>query len=62
MTEPARLLTAEELAERWSVPKAHVHRLAREGSIPVIRIGRYPRFRLGSIVEWETTQERGPDA
>ena len=56
------LWTAEQLAERWSVPRAHVHRLAREGRIPVVLIGRYQRFRPASIEAWESAQERVSDA
>jgi excisionase family DNA binding protein len=53
----ARLLTAEQLAERWQVPKSHVWRLARRGEIPTVRLGRYMRFRLESIEAWECAQE-----
>lgn len=52
-----RLLTADELAERWQVSKAHVYRLAREGRLPTVAIGRYYRFRLASIEAWELAQE-----
>jgi excisionase family DNA binding protein len=62
VSDPDRLLTAEELAERWSVAPAHVYRLARAHRIPTIRIGRYTRFRLASIVAWETEQEALADA
>lgn len=48
-----RLLTAEDLAERWQVPKAHVYRLARDGRLPTVRLGRYRRFRLEAIAEFE---------
>jgi len=48
-----RLLTAEDLAERWAVPKSHVYRLAREGRIPVVELGRYKRFRLDAIERFE---------
>jgi excisionase family DNA binding protein len=48
-----RLLTAEQVAERWQVSKYHVYRLAREGKVPVVAIGRYYRFRLAALVEWE---------
>lgn len=53
-----RLLTAEQLAERWQVPKAHVYRLAREGRVPVVVLGRYYRFRLDQIEAWEVTPTR----
>ena len=63
MAEPAeRLLTADELAQRWSVPPAHVYRLARDGRIPVVEIGRYKRFKQSSIVAWEAEQEARADA
>jgi excisionase family DNA binding protein len=40
------LLTADELAERWQVPKAHVYALTRRGEIPTVKLGRYYRYRL----------------
>lgn len=50
----ATLLTAEQVAARWQVPKAHVYRLAREGRVPVVTLGaRYRRFRLDAIEEYE---------
>lgn len=58
-----RLLTAGELAERWQLKSAQsVYRLAREGLIPCVPIGRYYRFRLSSIEAWEAAQEAGSDA
>lgn len=52
----AQLLTAEQLAARWQVPKSQVWRLAREGAVPVVRIGRYMRFRRDAIEQWEEGQ------
>ena len=48
-----RLLTAEELAERWQVPRSQVYRLTREGAIPAVKLGRYYRFRLDVIEAFE---------
>lgn len=48
-----RLLVADELAERWQVPKAQVYRLAREGKVPAVRVGRYMRFSMAAIEAWE---------
>lgn len=48
-----QLLTADQLAVRWQVPKSHVYRLAREGAIPVVELGRYRRFRLDAIEQFE---------
>ncbi len=50
---PHRLLTAEEVAERWQVPKAHVYRLARDGRLPTVALGRYRRWRLEAIEAFE---------
>lgn len=49
----SRLLKAEELAARWGVPKAHVYRLCREGSLPCVALGRYRRFRMEAVEEFE---------
>lgn len=48
-----RLLTADELAERWQVPATHVYRLSREGKLPTVRLGRYRRFRLAEVEAFE---------
>lgn len=49
------LLTADDLAARWQVPKSQIYRLAREGDLPVVRLGKYMRFSLAAIEEFETT-------
>lgn len=49
-----RLLTADEVGQRWQVPRSHVYRMAREGRVPVVKIGRYHRFSLAAIEQWET--------
>lgn len=48
-----RLLTAEELAERWQVPKQQVYRLSRDGCLAVVRIGRYYRYRVEAVEAFE---------
>jgi excisionase family DNA binding protein len=48
-----QLLTAEQLAERWQLPTSHVYRLAREGRIPAVALGRYRRFRLADVEAFE---------
>lgn len=48
-----RLLTAEDVAARWQVAKAQVYRQAREGRLPSVKIGRYYRFRLSAIEDFE---------
>jgi excisionase family DNA binding protein len=54
---PDRLLTADQLAVRWQVPKSHVYRLTREGRIPTVRLGRYYRYRLAAVEAWERQSE-----
>lgn len=53
MSGARRLLTADELAERWQVPKSHVYRLTRDQAIPFVKLGRYYRYRLDAIEAWE---------
>ena len=57
MSTPSHLLTADELADRWRVPKSHVYRLTRDGLIPAVRLGRYYRYRLDAIEAWERASE-----
>lgn len=52
--QASQLLTAEELAVRWQIPKSHVYRLARDGRLPVVALGRYKRFTLAAIEHFET--------
>ena len=56
-TEVRQLLTADQLADRWQVSKAQIYRLARDGRIPAVPIGRYYRFRLSAIERREAAQE-----
>ena len=57
MTAPStakeRLLTATQLGERWQVKPAHVYRLAREGELPVVKLGRYYRFKAEAVERFE---------
>jgi excisionase family DNA binding protein len=48
-----RVLTPDELADRWQIPKSHVYRLTREARIPVVKLGRYYRYRLDQIEQFE---------
>jgi excisionase family DNA binding protein len=50
-----QLLTADQLAERWQVPTSHVYRLARDGRIPTVELGRYRRWRLDAIEQYENS-------
>lgn len=59
---PPRLLTADELAERWQVPKSQVYRLTRDAAIPTVKLGRYYRYRLDMIEAWELGGDAACDA
>ena len=55
-----QLLDAEDLAKRWKVPGKKptqgIYRMVREGVIPagaVVKLGRYVRFYLPKIEEFE---------
>src|SRR4051794_6821031 len=55
-TSVGQLLTAEQLAQRWQVPKSHIYRPTREGAVPTVRLGRYYRYRLDAIERFEVGQ------
>ncbi len=57
-----QLLTADQLARRWQVPKSHVYRLTREGAIPAVKLGRYYRYRLDAIEAFEVGDVDRPEA
>jgi excisionase family DNA binding protein len=46
------LLTAEEVAEMLGMGVDWIYEQARRGRIPVVRLGRYLRFRRESIEKW----------
>lgn len=48
-----QLLTADQLADRWQVPKSHVYRLTRDGAIPAVKLGRYYRYAPAAIEAFE---------
>lgn len=48
-----RLLTAEDLAQRWQVRTDFIYRLVRAEKLPAVKLGRYRRFRLEAIEAFE---------
>ena len=46
------LLKPEEVSRFLRVTKEHVYRLAREGKLPSVRVGRSLRFRSADIHEY----------
>lgn len=54
-----RLLTIAEVAELLVVPRGHVYDLAKDGTIPTVRVGKkYIRVRRSVLLAWLTTQEQ----
>ncbi len=51
---PRRIGTVREAAETLKVPESWVYSRSRKNTIPVLRIGKYIRFDLDSILEWAT--------
>jgi excisionase family DNA binding protein len=49
----SQLLTAEQLAERYQIPISQVYRLTGDGAIPAVRLGRYYRYRLDHLEQFE---------
>jgi predicted DNA-binding transcriptional regulator AlpA len=50
----SRLLTAEELAERWQVPTGWIYAKCRTGELPKVPLpGKYIRFRLDVVEAFE---------
>lgn len=59
--DPPALLTADQLAARWSVPKSQVYRMTRRGDLDTltVKLGRYCRYSLTALREWESNGGTG---
>jgi excisionase family DNA binding protein len=57
--DAAKLLTAEEVADRLDVGVKWVWAQARAGRIPHVKLGRYKRFRSEAIDAWLAQLEEG---
>lgn len=58
-------LSAQQLADRYDVPVATVHRWLHHRTAPrSLKIGRHRRFRLSDVIDWEAEQadDRSTDA
>jgi excisionase family DNA binding protein len=50
-----QLITVSELAEELRVPRSFIYSRTRQtgpDAIPMIRVGKYCRFRLGDVLAW----------
>lgn len=53
-SEAERLLTPEDLADRWTIKKSTVYAMTRAGRLPTVRVGpRLYRYRLEAIEQYE---------
>lgn len=53
-SEVNRLLTPEDLADRWTIKRSTVYSMTRAGQLPTVRIGpRLYRYRLEAIEAYE---------
>lgn len=60
-SERETLMTAEEVAQRWKVSSDVVYRLAREGGLACVQLGRYRRFRVATVEAFEVASEGRSD-
>lgn len=60
MTEADTLLNADEVAAMLGVNRSWVERSVKGGEMPVIRLGRYLRFRRESVERWIELREAKP--
>lgn len=59
MSDPLseRLLSVDDLAERYCVPKATIYQWLHKGTAPrSLKIGRYRRWKLSDVLRWENAQ------
>lgn len=59
MRDADKIMTVAEVAEYLRLGEATVYRLAQEGEIPGVKVGRSWRFKKGMIDEWFRQQGRG---
>lgn len=53
-SEADRLLTPQQLADRWTIKPSTVYSMTRAGQLPTVRIGpRLYRYRLEAIEQYE---------
>ena len=54
-TDPT-VLTVEEVSELLRVPKSTVYKLAQEGKLPAIKVGKHWRFKKDALERWMEEQ------
>ena len=61
-TRQDRLLSVQEVAQRFGVPVSWVYAKAEDGTLPSYKVGHYRRFRLPEIDEFLRRCRRGSRA
>jgi excisionase family DNA binding protein len=55
MTEQSELITISELSQKLKVPVSWLYSRTRErgeGTIPIVRVGKYLRFNYEAVTAW----------
>jgi excisionase family DNA binding protein len=53
LTQPGnQLLTIPQVSERLALPVGRVYELARQGKLPVVRVGKYVRVHAVELARW----------
>ena len=55
--DPIRVLTAEEVSEKFQIKPRQVKELARQGKIPAIKVGKFWRFPEDALIDWMQSGE-----
>lgn len=57
---PGAFLSRDDLAARYGIPKTTLNQWAHKGyGPPYIKIGRFARYRLEDVLDWERQQGTG---
>lgn len=52
-----RLVNVKQLADLLGVPRSWVYQRTADGSIPMVRVGRYVRFDVRRVMDWLQTEQ-----
>ncbi len=55
----SEILTVEEAAELLRIPRSSVYKLAQEGKIPGLKVGRHWRFHRQTLMSWVANGQLG---
>ena len=55
-----RLLTAEQVADRYQLPVSQIYRLIRAGTLPAVKLGKYYRYAVAALEHYEQSFNTEP--